>query len=165
MVHKRATKYGYSNRKLRDGADVPVCPDCENYPSTMDIGLCYPTHPHAPVEKEDVFLLQTGVSMYFTFAKMVIIFLVIRFLVVDIYNVAASAGGHFCSQYALSHTKELCALTLSGYNLKSVQDQGKLNVLDILNLLLTVLSIVYFAIYRKLVYKLQNWLDYNDVNQ
>ena len=32
-------------------------------------------------------------------------------------------------------------------------------------MVLTLVTIVYFILYRKAAYKLQNWLDYNDVSQ
>ena len=164
-MHKRASKYGYSNKKLKHGDDVPICPHCENYPSTIDLNLCYHTHPHPPVEGSNVFLLQTGVSMYFNFVKIVIIYLIMRLVIVDAYNILVSANGHFCRNYARLHTTELCTFYLSGFNLKSTADQGYLNVLDILNLVLTIVSIIYFLICRKITFRMQNWLDYADISQ
>ena len=103
--------------------------------------------------------------MYFMFAKIAIIYLVLRFLLVDVYCLIVSANGHFCANYALTHTSQLCSFFLSGFNLKSVSDQVHLNVLDILNLVLTLLSIVFFLVCRKVTSRMQNWLDYADISQ
>ena len=103
--------------------------------------------------------------MYFMFAKIAIFYLIMRFLIVDVYSLIVSTRGHFCANYALTHTTELCTFFISGFNMKSVKDQVYLNVIDILNLLLTILSIVFFLICRKVTFKMQNWLDYADINQ
>lgn len=103
--------------------------------------------------------------MYFTFIKMAIVYLIIRFLIVDIYTIIKSLNGDYCSTLASSGTGETCSYMVSGYNLKHPANQSDLNGIDILNLVLTVLSIVYFLFYRKLAYRLQSWLDYNDVTQ
>jgi hypothetical protein len=73
--------------------------------------------------------------------------------------------GDYCSALASSAGGETCSSLVSGYNLKHPANQSDLNGIDILNLVLTVISIVYFLFYRKLAYRLQIWLDYNDVTQ
>lgn len=169
QIHKIATKYGYKSKTLMDGEEVPICPCCENKPSTLDIPICYSTHPEPPADGNPVFLLKTGVAMYFNFIKMAIIYLVFRFLIVDIFAIIKSIDGHYCSSLLspgfVYSSEYLCSYSLSGYNLKSPEDESQLNMLDILNLVLTVVSIVYFILYRKASYKLQEWLDYNDVTQ
>jgi hypothetical protein len=112
-----------------------------------------------------VFLLQSGVSMYFTFVKMVVLYLALRFFIVDLFTIIVSIGGGYCTAYAAAHVNNPCAFTISGYNLKTAADQKYLNFLDILNLVLTIFSIVFFNVYRKVFFKLQNWLDYNDISQ
>ena len=42
--------------------------------------------------------------MYFMFAKIVIIYLLLRFLLVDVFCLIVSAKGRFCANYALTHT-------------------------------------------------------------
>ena len=115
------------------------------------------------MEGNEVFLLETDFSMYFTFIKMATVYLLIRFLVFDIYNILASKDGHYCA--SLIGSKEACAYTISGYNLKSAQDQDALNIIDILSLAFTLISIVFFLIYRKKQFRLRDWLDFNEVSQ
>jgi len=134
-------------------------------PSTVDIHLCYDTHPSHPIEGDQVFLLQSGVSMYFTFVKMVILYLALRFLIADLFTIIVSTGGSYCANYNSLNPNNPCTFTVSGYNLKSSSSQQYLNVLDILNFVLTILSMIFFIVYRRVFFKLQNWLDYNDVSQ
>ena len=103
--------------------------------------------------------------MYFMFAKIVIIYLVMRFLLVDAYTLIVSGKGRFCANFATQHATQLCTFYLSGFNLKSVSSQVYLNVLDILNIVLTLLTMVFFIISRKIITRMQEWLDYADINQ
>ena len=103
--------------------------------------------------------------MYFTFAKMAIFYLLLRFLLVDLFTIIVSINGGYCATFAVANVNSPCTFTVSGYNLKSVSGQKYLNILDILNLILTITSMVFFNIYRKIFYKLQNWLDYSDISQ
>jgi len=48
-------------------------------------------------------------------------------------------------------------MTTSGYNLKSVKDQNYLNVIDVLNLVFTFVSIGYFLGMRKILYQFENY--------
>jgi hypothetical protein len=99
------------------------------------------------------------------FIKMVVFYLIMRVLIIDVYAIYVSLNGSFCANYAATHTTETCVTILSAYNLKATADQNYLNIIDILSLVFTILSIVYFIIYRKVSLRLQNWLDYNDVSQ
>ena len=92
-------------------------------------------------------------------------YLILRFLIVDIYTIIVTTKGNFCALYDSTHLTQRCTLFISGYNLKNSADSGYLNIIDILNLVLTIVSMVYFSIYRRITYKLQNWLDYNDISQ
>lgn len=96
---------------------------------------------------------------------MVIIYLVLRFVLVDIFTLIKSLDGQYCALLQSSNSTDRCNTIMSGYNFKHPANSGDLNVLDILNLVLTVVSMVFFLIYRKLAYKLQSWLDYKDVSQ
>lgn len=127
----------------------------------MEVPICYSTAPSEPKEGEQVFLIDADVSMYFTFIKMAIYYLIIRFLVFDVYNIMVSKAGKFCSQA----TTEPCMFPISGFNLKDHEDQNVLNLLDILSLVFTVISIVFFVIFRKHQYKLRDWLDFNEISQ
>ncbi len=113
----------------------------------MELPLCYSTIPGKPEAGEDVFLIMTDVSMYFTFIKMAIIYLILRFLVFDLFNIMKSIDGGYCAE--VSSSDDPCAYFRSGYNLKSAKDQDVLNIIDILCLSFTILSIVFFLIFRK----------------
>ena len=107
--------------------------------------------------------MKTDVSLYFTFIKTSILYLLLRVLVVDIYTAYVSQGGHYCETKLSSN--EPCAYTFSGFNLKSAADQDKLNIIDLLNLAFTILSIAVFLIFRKQVFKVRDWLDFNEITQ
>jgi hypothetical protein len=85
-----------------DGTEAPVCPCCQNLVDTMPIPIEYGTSPfyfcgEPNIKAGDrVFLLDSGTSMYFIFIKMCIYYLLMRFLVCDLYNIISSHGGHFC---------------------------------------------------------------------
>ena len=130
----------------------------------MDIPLCYSTTPDQPEEGKDVFLLATDVSLYFIFVKMVIFFLILKMLLIDAYTLYASMNGGYCSQL-LSTQHKTCSYTMSGYNLKSAADQSEINIIDILALAFTLISIVFFIVFRKQLNKMRDWLDFNIVSQ
>ena len=54
----------------------------------MELPLCYSTIPGKPEVGEDVFLIMTDVSMYFTFIKMAIIYLILRVVFFDLVNIS-----------------------------------------------------------------------------
>lgn len=101
-VHQMASKFGYSTGKLKNNEEVPVCPCCESQTSNMELPLCYSTIPGKPEVGHDVFLVNTDVSMYFTFIKMAIIYLILRFIVFDLYNILMSSKGGYCATQASS---------------------------------------------------------------
>lgn len=83
----------------------------------------YSTFISEPEEGEEKYQLQTGVSLYFTFIKMITIFLLMRFLIFDIVTIYLGVNGHFCSNQFSMNAKDLCTVQVSGYNLNSVEDQ------------------------------------------
>ena len=94
--------------------------------------------------------------MYFTFIKMVIAYLTIRFLIFDIYNILASMNGEYCSNLMASGSQDLCDRTISGYNLKSAANTSELNVLEWLSLAFTIISIVFFYVFRRILNEQKN---------
>jgi hypothetical protein len=158
-IHRLANSYGYVNSKIRnhergDSVEmVPECPCCENLVSRVEIPLCYSTHPQDPQVDHQVFLLSSNTAMYFSFVKMAIVYLVIRVLVFDAYNLYSSINGQYCQHHQ-------CAYTISGYNLKSAANQSSLNILDIMAFAFSIISIFYFIIFRRHVFKLIQWLDF-----
>jgi hypothetical protein len=83
--------------------------------------------------------------------------LALRFLIFDCYVIYSSIYGQYCSHVYQKTGKGVCALTISGYNLKSVKDQSYLNVIDILSLGFTLISICYFIAARKVLYQYENY--------
>jgi len=163
-VHEMATRFGYSYNKLKDGETVPVCPCCQNLTSTMEINICYSTSPNKPEVGQPVFLVATDTSLYFYFVKMVVIFLLMKLLVVDAFVLYASTQGQFCHQNFLK-TGSSCTYTYSGYNLMSGSNQAILNYIDLAALAFTILSCVFFTIFRKKLAKMQDWLDFNETTE
>lgn len=163
-VHEMASRFGYRHNKLKNGEQVPVCPCCQNYTSTIEIEICYGTSPRKPEVGAPVFLVATDTSLYFYFAKMVIVYLLMKLLVVDAWVFYASFQGQFCN-HLFSKTGASCNYTYSGYNLKATQNQTLLNYLDLAALAFTILSIVFFLIFRKKLAKMQDWLDFNETTE
>ena len=158
---------------MKNGDNVPICPCCENYINTVDIPLSYPTPPNrTPTQSDEAFLLPADVSLYFTFIKMVIIFLLLRFLVVEFYNLSTSLNGQYCQNY-LSNPKnptdKICysylMSILSGFNKHTSADQYALKQIAILNLAFTFVGIVFFLVYQAFSYNLYFFLENNDVTQ
>lgn len=56
--------------------------------------------PGKPVVGYEVFLLPNGASLYFTFIKMVLFYLLIRLIVFDVFNYISSLGGKFCLKHS-----------------------------------------------------------------
>lgn len=105
--------------------------------------------------------------MFFSFVKMLIIYLLMRVIVVDGFNVITnisfgnkcelenSLGDHLCA-------KSFFTLT-SAYN--KINREDMIDVLDILNLITIVLSIIFFLIYRKRQYEIYDSIDTNQQTQ
>lgn len=131
----------------------------------MDVPLCYGTTPDKPEEGKEVFLVATDASLYFIFVKMVILYLVLKLLVLDAFTLYSSMHGNYCTQLHLANPKHLCAYSLSGYNLNSAANQAAINTIDVLALAFTLLSIIFFLIFRKQLGKIRDWLDFSVVTQ
>jgi hypothetical protein len=100
---------------------------------------------------EDKPILPLGVCIYFTFIKMIILLLVLRFLIYDLYIITRSPGGDFCSTKVLNKPNSGCSVTVSGYRLKSDENQHQLNIVDILSLVFVLVAILYFCLFRKML--------------
>jgi hypothetical protein len=94
---------------------------------------------------------------------MVLFYLLIRLIIFDIFNYISSLGGKFCSKNSegTDGCRQNNFLNTSGYNLKDIENQQVLQILDILSLVFTIGSIIYFTVVRKQMYKLISWLDFN----
>ena len=163
-VHRRATKFGYNAPTMKDGSETPICPCCENPVNTVEIPLCYGTSPGTVTDGERVFLLNSGTAMYFTFVKLCIYYLLLRLLVVDGFNMWSSYRGHFCSEQPDACERDYNSY-LSAYNKHTTQDQRSVDIVDYLNIGLTLASIVFFFCCRKYQYKVDDLLEHSNVSQ
>lgn len=171
LIHRYANKFGYNSGKMKDGTDTPICPCCEIYINTLEIPLTYPTLPNRnPTPEDPVFLLPANISLYFTFIKMVIGFILIRLIVVDLYNLVTSLNGRYCAFLAANNSRlgEVCTSfiisVLSGYNKHSSQNREAMARLSILSLIFVLVSIVYMFWYEFYSYRLYYFLENNDVS-
>jgi hypothetical protein len=154
LIHRDANKFGYNSARMKDGTDTPICPCCEIYINTMEIPLDYPTLPNrAPSPEDPVFLLPANICLYFTFVKMVIGFILMRFVIVDLYNLVTSLNGRYCSLLGgkSSSLNEVCTSfiisVLSGYNKHSSHNREAMVRLSLLGFIFVVVSIVYLIWY------------------
>ena len=87
--------------------------------------------------------------MYFAFVKMVIIFLLFRLLIFDMYTTSLSVSGNYCSNLYAAHAKHLCSISFSAYNLKAASNQSELNSIDVVSLIYVIFCIVFFYFFRR----------------
>lgn len=87
-MHKKANEFGYNSKTTSDSKPAPLCPCCELPINTVRIKMKYGTTPSAEHIKpeSDIFLLNAGSAMFFTFIKMTVVYLVLKFLLSDCYN-------------------------------------------------------------------------------
>jgi len=97
--------------------------------------------------------------MYFKFIKVVIYFLILKFLIIDVYATFIGVSGTYCSELQKRGETDLCIFTASFVNLKTIEDQKKLVNLDYLSCAFTVVSIVFFLYFRTNMKKYYSWLD------
>ena len=105
--------------------------------------------------------------MYFLFIKMVIGYLIIRFLVFDIFNILKAINGSYCANSAIANIKmnKFVCSYISGYNLFASNNQSSLDQISIAGLVLTIISIVYFVLCKRKQTRLIRWLDRNNISQ
>ena len=102
---------------------------------------------------------------------MVIVFMVVRFVIVDFYNLVTSFNGKYCALLAAKDYNLGKACTtflidiLSGYNKHAKEDREAMNTLAVLSLLFVVVAIAYLIWYQLDSYKLYYFLENNDVSQ
>ena len=100
--------------------------------------------------------LPLGISMYFTFIKMTIFFLLLRFFVFDLYTLYISSFGQYCANLYQAKSKDPCLLAFSAYNLKAAANQSQLDRIDFLSLIYIIITIIFFIIFRKILTKQKN---------
>jgi hypothetical protein len=85
---------------MKDGRVAPLCPCCELAINTVRIKMKYGTTPSKDDVKagSNIFLLNAGSAMFFTFIKMTIAYLLMRFLLSDCYNLITNTVSTTCDQ-------------------------------------------------------------------
>jgi hypothetical protein len=103
---------------------------------------------------EDKFVLPLGVSIFFSFIKMIIILLLFRFLIFDLFVMITSVRGNYCQTTA---SEDRCEATTSGYRLKDSGTQKYMVGVDVLSFAFVIFAIFYFILFRKLLFKLRRY--------
>lgn len=98
LMHKKANEFGY-NSKTINGKPAPLCPCCELPINTVRIDLQYGTIPSKDNIKagSKIFLLNPGTAMFFTFIKMAIAYLLLKFILTDCYNLVTNTLATSCN--------------------------------------------------------------------
>lgn len=150
-------KFGYNPGRVGN----VICPCCNQNINTEDISLCYDTTniPEDVLADETKdFKLLSGVSLFFSFIKMLIVYLLFRAIFTDVFNMVSSyiAGKH-CREF--SDCQESLFTSTSGYNKYRSDRHDLIIALDVLNLVTIILSIPFFLAYRRMQYKLYDEID------
>ena len=156
---------------MKDGSKTPICPCCENYINTVSIPLDYPTLPDLnPEPGTEVYLLPTAISLYFNFIKMLMAFLTMRFLIVDLYNLATTFSERLCTVVAMRDSKigRFCLKYVFEYfpNPSSHKEEFEEAMVNqsVLNFVFIVLAMVFIVWYQYYSYKLYYFLEQNDIS-
>jgi len=95
--------------------------------------------------------LQRGVSLFFSFIKMLVVYCIFRFLICDGFNLITNlVSGKYCADGSQTECEPYTWNVLSGFNKKS--NPKLILIQDILSLVIVVLSIAFFFLYRKRQY-------------
>ena len=98
QIHEIANVYGYNSLVEGDGTPVSVCACCKLPINTMELPIDYPT----TLELNTVWVsgeykVSSGISLFFTFIKMAICYLILRFILTDSFNLISSGvAGTYC---------------------------------------------------------------------
>jgi hypothetical protein len=99
LMHRKANEFGYNSKTVGNDQATPLCPCCELPINTVRIKLKYGTTPSKKYVKAggNIFLLNSGSAMFFTFIKMTIVYLLLRFVLSDCYNLISNTTANTCS--------------------------------------------------------------------
>ena len=106
-------------------------------------------------------MLNSGSAMFFTFIKMCIVYLLLRFLLTDGFNVITNFMATFCSRDDVDLCGKNSFAKSSLYNKMTPTSEKLIVIVDILNLATVVVSILFFFFYRKYQYGIYSLLDSN----
>lgn len=154
-IHQQAYKFGVNSISGKEDRRGERCECCDYYVAYNELDLCHPVEiqkvedqqgrSHVGGSHQHLQNLPVGVSLYFSFIKTVTWYLLIRFILFDLYNMYMSMYGDYCSSLKSDKSSDLCSITVSGYNLKGNEDT---HVLDLLNFAFTLVSIAYFIHFK-----------------
>lgn len=114
----------------------------------------------------EIFKLNAGSAMFFTFIKMTIVYLIVRFLLSDCYNLITNTVSSNCSQAEnIPRCHRNVVAKYSSYNKAISDDEPFLYVVDILNLVTIVISIAFFLYYRRYQYEVYKLVDFSNTSQ
>ena len=141
LYHRQANKFGrYSNQRLE------VCPCCEERVDNVPYPFCMSsTHTDLPA----------SVALFFQFLKMVIVYLVLRLVLADAFNLITNWYGHDCGRNGVDwlkgchNTDKYVRASISN----KVLNNSQLHIVDLLDLGAVLFSIAFFVIYRFVEYR------------
>lgn len=157
-IHEQAYKFGINTITTQAENRGVRCECCDHYVAYEELSLCHSVEIKKKSDSNSSasrtsakkrLQLPLGVSMYFSFIKMVIKYLIMRFIVFDIYNIYISMYGDYCSNILKNQTSDLCTMPFSGYNLKGSKHVEGERILDLLNFIFTILSIIFFISFKQ----------------
>ena len=116
-----------------------------------------------------MFKIQAGDALFFCFVKLVISFLVLRFLLFDLFNMYANVQGGYCTEEPQVSSLSICNSPFidifSTPNRSTPKGQHFFIGSDILGLLFTMISIFFFIYGRVKLFQLYLMLESWDVTE
>ena len=160
-LHKQAFKFGAK----RSEKEYKRCKCCNNFEVEEDYPIC--STPWERKEGQDKStIMPSGVFVYLTFIKGVIFLLISRFVIFDIWTILqANRFNYFCSDLFRKSSMNLCAITISGYNLKSDGNYMGYHLLDYLNALFTFSALFYFVLLKKFLESRKQMIELEDIEE
>lgn len=140
LYHRQANKFGSASN-----THTEVCPCCDERVDNSPFPTCI-----SATDK----VLPGNVALYFLFLKMVLIYLVLRLVLADGYNLYSNWKGHDCGKADVEWLKgceysdKYVRFSVSNKVLQTAQ----LRVVDFLDMGAVLFSIAFFVIYRFVEY-------------
>jgi len=104
--------------------------------------------------------------MFFTFIKMTIVYLGLRFFLTDGYNLITNIFADNCKDPKnISECSNNFAAKFSNFNKSTNQDEAYLFTVDILNIITVFISIIFFTLYRRYQYRIYSLADMSNHTQ
>ena len=95
IVHRNASLFGYNRSS---NSEESVCPCCQLPVNTVQVPFCSPTTPSSDqdqyIRTATPFLLESGASLFFTFIKLLLIYLGITWVIISLYGTNVSDINH-----------------------------------------------------------------------